>query len=196
MIGFGAGLRGEEVPRVTLQGMLKFWDEGLEYKHPHMMITLYGRFKGENIGNRWYCIPISDESRSNIPFRKWVKRLMIRQVHKEGRRQGWLFMRKGKRGRVRDCDDIFMDAVEKVSIEFPHLFSKATVMELFSLRRSLRRGAVLETTGRVDDAIVKLINRWRTKESAKGAEPCLSMRQTYTSVKDALRMMLEYSRAL
>ena len=46
-IGFGAGLRGEEVTFTSLKGMLQFWEEITNDKdNPFVVITLYGRFKG------------------------------------------------------------------------------------------------------------------------------------------------------
>ena len=42
LIGFGAGLRGEEVPLVLLQGLLNFSDGTRSDPYPFIMITLYG----------------------------------------------------------------------------------------------------------------------------------------------------------
>ncbi len=69
--------------------------------------------------------------------------------------------------------------------------------EDFSLWRSPIRGAVLETTQRgVDSKVMELVNRWRSKEGAKGSVPNLPMRQVYTEVRSTLPTMLKYSRAL
>ena len=78
----------------------------------------------------------------------------------------------------------------------PELFSVGTLMEHFSLRRSMRRGAVLMTTGKVASQVVNMINRWRTKEGAKGSAPGLSMEQTYTNMRDVMHLMIQYSKAL
>ncbi len=70
LIALGAGLRGKEVPLVSLEGLLKFWTEiraGLEEER-YMMMTLSGRFKGE-VNSRWHMVPISDRTHSNILFR-------------------------------------------------------------------------------------------------------------------------------
>ena len=57
--------------------------------------------------------------------------------------------------------------------------------------------AVLETTtSRVDVQVIKLINRWRKKEAARGLEAAPPMRQVYTQVRSALPTMKEFSRAL
>ena len=48
VIGFGGGLRGEEVFLSSLEGMLKFWKETrLRINQSHVMVTLKERFKGE-----------------------------------------------------------------------------------------------------------------------------------------------------
>ena len=56
---------------------------------------------------------------------------------------------------------------------------------------------MLETTQRgVDSKVMELVNRWRSKEGAKGSVPNLPMRQVYTEVRSTLPTMLKYSRAL
>ena len=47
LIGFGSGLQGDEIPSVSLKSLLHFWDETRADPDPFIMITLYGRFKGE-----------------------------------------------------------------------------------------------------------------------------------------------------
>jgi hypothetical protein len=67
----------------------------------------------------------------------------------------------------------------------------------FSLCRSPRRGAVLETTNNnVDVKVIELINRWHMKEAARGLEEGLPMRQVYTQVKSTLPTIMEFLRAL
>jgi hypothetical protein len=72
LLGFGAGLRGEEVPLVNLEGLLTFWMETREEEDRYMMITLQGRFKGE-VDQRLHIVPICDATRSGIPFRLWME---------------------------------------------------------------------------------------------------------------------------
>jgi hypothetical protein len=58
LIGFGAGLRGEEVPLVLLEGLLNFWME-----------TQTGSTNGRYMmDSRCHMVPISDQTHSNIPF--------------------------------------------------------------------------------------------------------------------------------
>ena len=61
------------------------------------------------------------------------------------------------------------------------------------MRRSMRRGAILATTGRVSEVVINLMNRWRKKEGAKGAAPGLSMHQTYVQMRSMFPVLKEYS---
>lgn len=65
----------------------------------------------------------------------------------------------------------------------PKVLPAAIELEDFSLWRSPRQGAVLETTNQnVDEKVIELINCWQKKEAAKGSEAGLPMRQVYTQV--------------
>ena len=75
LIGFGAGLRGEEILLISLKGLLFFWDETKSEADPYIMITLHGRFKGET-GFCWNYLPVSDQTRSDIPLQIWIGRLL------------------------------------------------------------------------------------------------------------------------
>ena len=197
LLRFGSGLRGEEVPLVSLEGLLTFWKETREEEDKYMMITLKGRFKGE-VDERWHIVPICDETRSGIPFQLWMERIMYRRMALQGKTTGWLFEEKpGKRAKFGKYQDYFRSLVKHVREEDPKLVPSAVETTDFSLWRSLRRGAVLETTNhRVDVQVIELINRWRKKEAARGSEAGLPMRQVYTQVRSALPTMKEFSRAL
>ena len=199
LIAFGAGLRGEEVPLVSLEGLLQFWQETREgpADERYMMVTLSGRFKGE-VDSRWHLVPISDKTHSNIPFRLWMERIMHRRVNNQHRTKGWLFQTStGARAKFGRYDATFRTLVTLARGTNSRLVPGAIEPEDFSLWRSPRRGAVLETTQRgVDSKVMELVNRWRSKEGAKGSVPNLPMRQVYTEVRSTLPTMLKYSRAL
>ncbi|KAL7530332.1 hypothetical protein ACHAXR_005039, partial [Thalassiosira sp. AJA248-18] len=190
IIGFCVSLRGEEVPLVSLEGLLKFWEETKNHRIPHVMIPLRGRFKGEQ-NLRWHCVPIGDQGKSKIPSRRWISRLLLRRVRKEGAQRGYLFARKDKsRASLGDYDDLYRTYMERTMQRFPSLFSKGVDVKDYSLRRSLRRGSTTTATNNnVDPMIIELINRWRKKEAARGAEAGLPMRQVYTQVSNAIDAM-------
>ena len=163
----------------------------------YMMMTLSGQFKGE-VDSRWHMVPISDQTHSNIPFRLWMERIMSRRVNCQHRTNGWLFETKtGARAKFGAYDATFRSLVSLARATNSRLVPDAVKPEDFSLWRSPRRGAVLETTRRgVDSKVMELVNRWRSKESAKGSVPNLPMRQVYTEVRSTLPTMLKYSQAL
>ncbi len=47
LIAFGAGLQGEKMPLVLLEGLLTFWMVTRAGPERYMMVTLKRRFKGE-----------------------------------------------------------------------------------------------------------------------------------------------------
>lgn len=199
LLAFGAGLRGEEVPLVSLEGLIHVWEETRRAAEDErfIMVTLSGRFKGE-VDSRWHMIPIKDKTDSRIPFRLWMERIMHRRVNRQHRTKGWLFeTRTGARAKFGRYDATFRALVGEARAKNDRLVPQAIKAEDFSLWRSPRRGAVLETTQRgVDSKVIELVNRWRSKEGAKGSVPNLPMRQVYTEVRSTLPVMLKYSLAL
>ncbi len=152
-----AGLRGEEVPILSLEGMLTFWEDTRLEKDPYIMMTLKGKFKGE-VDERWHLVPVSNYTRSGIPLRAWMQRILDRRVIKEGRRAGWLFQNnKGMRDRFCMYDATFYQLLDTAREESGELLPEVVDTEDFSLWRSPRRGAVLETTNQdVSEKVIEL----------------------------------------
>ncbi len=160
------------------------------------MLTLQGQFKGE-VDKRWHLVPISDATRSGLPFRKWMERVLHPRVNLQGRETGWLFQdRRGAQVKFGRYDALFRALVDQARERHPRLIPEAVETKDFSLWRSPRRGAVLETTNQdVSEKVIKLINRWPKKDAAKGSEAGLTMRQVYKQVRSTLPTMLKYSKA-
>ncbi len=96
-------------------------------------------------------------------------------------------------------DPLYRALVDQARERHVRLLPEAVETEDFSLWRSPRRGAFLDTTNQdVPEKVIKLINRWRKKkkEAAKGSEAGLAMRQVYTQVRSTLPTMLKFSKAL
>ena len=195
-IGFCASLRGEEVPLTDIAGLITFWEDTLKAEMSHVMVALRGRFKGED-NLKWHMIPIADEKRSNIPSRWWISRLLKTRVNEEECSVGPLFADDtGKKASLRRYDGDFRDLLSKLRLRSPHLFAEGVNIEDYSLRRSLRRGSTTEAqNNKVPSTTIDLINRWRRREKAKGAEPGLSMCQVYTETASALTTILAYSQS-
>ena len=162
-----------------------------------MMMTLSKRFKGE-VNSRCHMVPISNQTHSNIPFRLWMERIMVRRVNHQHRTKSWLFeTRTGARAKFGKYDTTFWSLVALAWAKNSRLVPQAIELEDFGLWRSPQRGAVLKTTHRcVDSKVMELINRWRSKKAARRPVPNLPMCQVYTEVRSTLPTMLKYSRAL
>ena len=178
LLGFGAGLRGEEVPLVNLEGLLTFWMETRGEEDRYMMITLQGRFKGE-VDQHWQIVPICDVTWSGIPFRLWMDQIMYRWVRLQGRSNGWLFEQKPRKpAKFGKYQDYFWTLIDLARQQEPRLLPSLVETTNFSLWRLIHRGAVLETTNHnVDIKVIVLINWWCKKEAARGSEAGLPMRQ-------------------
>ena len=90
----------------------------------------------------------------------------------------------------------FVEAMSRLHESEPELFSVGITLELFSLKRSLRRGAIQAVGDRVSPNVVNMMNRWRKRERARGTEPGLDMRQTYTQVRGMVDKLKLYSQAM
>ena len=60
IIFFCVSLQGEEVTLIVIEVLNMFWKETRNHHIPHMMMTLKGRFKGEN-NLRWHCVPLEEK---------------------------------------------------------------------------------------------------------------------------------------
>lgn len=197
LIAFAAGLRGEEVPLLSMEGLLTFWEESRVEEDHHVMLTLKGRFKGE-IDERWHLVPVSDFTRSGLPLQLWMERALHCRVNLQRRNKGWFFQcRRGVRLKFGKYDPTFRSLINLARETQEGLLPEVVETGDFSLWRLPRQGAVLETTNQdVSEKVIELINRWRKKEAAKGSEAGLPMRQVYTQVRSSLPTMLKFSKAL
>ena len=116
----------------------------------------------------------------------------------EGCKSGPLFADPlGRKAPLKTFDDDFREVLRKLMDETPSAFPAGVDVGDYSLRRSLRRGSTTEAQNNgVPSTTIDLINRWRSREAAKGAEPGLPMRQVYTETSSALAGILAYSQSL
>ena len=102
----------------------------------------------------------------------------------------------GEKVRIADYEPAFVDVMNRLHESQPELFSVGNCLENFSLKRSMRRGAVLAVGDKVSEHVVNLMNRWRKKERAQGTEPGLTMHQHYTQVQGSVQLCKAYSAAM
>lgn len=195
VIGFLNGLRGEEIMKVDVAGLLKYLDVGAaDEKHPHVIVPLIGRLKGET-GEQYHMFPMARVTKSGIAAGKWADRLGIALV-RQGRRRGFVFVNaRGTQSQISDYNPEFIVRLERVRARSPMLFEpNLDIADSYGLKRSLRRGSNSEAiNGRVPKDIIELINRWRTVENARGRNPSFSMTAHYTEIRLVLGTMYLYS---
>jgi hypothetical protein len=127
-----------------------------------------------------------------------MERALHRRVNLQRRETGWLFQsQRGVRYKFGIFDQLFKSLIDQAREWHPKLLPEVVETGDFSLWRSPRRGAVLETLNQdVAEKVIKLVNRWYKKEAARGSEAGLTMRQVYNQVRSTLTTILKYSKAL
>ena len=76
LLGFCAGLRGEELPMMSLDAVRKYYDKPQKAAMAHVMLGLRGRIKGEYRDKVCHLIPIAATTRSGLLPRLWVGHLV------------------------------------------------------------------------------------------------------------------------
>ena len=195
---FCLGLRGEEVVKLDISGFNTYFDSGETHpEHPHVMIPLQGRFKGET-GERWHLLPIAWRTRSGIEVGVWAGRMRdsLRERH---RFHGFAFANNwGKQAKAAAYEPRFFEQLNYVRARHPALFPPdVNIEDDYGISRSGRRGSSTEAANQdVPADIIELICRWRKVERAQGRAPNLGMREHYMEVSQALEAYLKYSRPL
>jgi hypothetical protein len=194
-VGFPCGLRGEEIMKVDLEGLIKFGR--LHPRNPHLVVALLGRLKGET-GERYHIMIMACESQSGILGGVWGDRVVEVNRH-GGRNKGYVFTKgRNRQARIGDFEDEFINRLESLRLIRPGLFEPGIdIAAAYSLFRSLRRGSnTKDVRNHVDEKVIDLNNRWRKFERARERMPSLSMQQHYTQMQAVLETMWGYSRAL
>lgn len=72
VLSFCLGLCKEEVIKVEIAGFLSYFAAGKDHsEHPHVMVPLLGRLKGET-REIWHLLPIVWKTRSGIKVGVWA----------------------------------------------------------------------------------------------------------------------------
>lgn len=194
VLGFTAGLRGEEIPKADLLSVIKHWDESGRHDPPHVIVGLIGRFKGES-GFNYHVLPLVVKTKSGMEPRKWLGRLKSCYEAK-GIRHGPLFRNAdGSRMRIADMTDTFLRRLSVVQHRRPDILPRDVDIEaVYGIRRSFRRGSTSRATDMgVPEDVINANNRWRKHEKAKARKAKLEMVEHYTDVTLSVRQLLRYS---
>jgi hypothetical protein len=195
--GFGAALRGEEIPQIEVGGIRKYWNEAVNHEVPHVPLTLIGRFK-RTTGEKLYVQPLAVRSDSGISYRKWMERA-LKMYELAGITSGPMFrsVKRGKvvRSSVGDLNGLFFDILKRLQFRNPEILSPdVKVEDEFSVRRSLRRGSTTQAQNvGVPKEVIEANNRWKKHLHSKGLLPSMSMVERYTDAKANVRYLVKYS---
>ena len=138
--GYFAALRGEEIGKASLDGILEYWEESTKHPvHPYVPFTLVGRFKGVD-GLKLFVQPLAAVTEDDCRIGVWFRRYLS-QLRKRGIVTGPLFAnQKGKPMSISELDVHFHGILLEVQ------WTRASVIpdhvkieEVYSTFRSLRR---------------------------------------------------------
>ena len=200
VVGFGASLRGEELPQIDVGGIRKHWREAVGYHpKPHIPLVLAGRFKGM-IGERQYVQPLAIRSNTGIPYRLWVERT-LKELEKLGVTSGPMFRvvnkKSGKvsKATIGDLDVLFHSVLKRVQALQPEVIAGyINVEEDYSVKRSLRQGSTTEGQNRgIPTDVIEANNRWRKHMHANGSLPSMSMIERYSDAKASAELLVRFS---
>ena len=200
LIAFCCALRGEEVPLVHLDGIVRHWDEAVNHPvHPHIVIALMGRFKNE-VSEKYHLMPLVVRTRSGLEPLKWTKRMIDwNRTAPTPIRRGYVFLDKhGNKARASEYEDDILGELENIQRETVNIIGKGTnVYEEFGMARSFRRGsdAHAQNCGVHTDDIERN-NRWRSVESAGPKQAQLRMVHRYADARQIIQSLLRYSTPL
>ncbi|GFH43771.1 hypothetical protein CTEN210_00244 [Chaetoceros tenuissimus] len=198
---YGGSLRGNEGFMLDADALASNIEFGKDADIPHVLAPLYGRFKGET-GERFHVIPLVNISRTGIPFRIWLERAlaMLRAENKIGKKGPLFCDVKGDLLKSKDLEDLILEAIENVQATQVHselIPNEWEVREMYGIYRSFRRGAASTAANEdVNDFTIKLVNRWRKYETARGSVPNMGIMEYYLEHKKVLKRILSFSKSL
>jgi hypothetical protein len=197
IIAFCSSFHGPEVFLTDLHGLRKYLGETRALGRDHVIIPLLGRFKGE-LHSRYHLAPMASITDSGLQVRRWIERL-VQVREEEGRTQGPAFC--NSRGQIAEAHVYkagIMEMLCAVQAESNSIIPPdVEIYEQFGLSRSFRRGATsVACTRGVDDKVVRLINRWREFESARGRRPTMPMQEHYSDISILIPELIKFSKAL
>jgi hypothetical protein len=194
LAGYARALRGEEITKIELGGVRKYFVDGGTSATPHVMFTLVGRFKGEQ-GERHHMMPFDAITGSGLEVRKWVERL-IQVKEKRCVVTGFMFTRQDRsRAKSSDFEMDIADRLIWVQNHYPGVIPREVdIYAHFGVSRSFRRGATTQSliVG-LTEATIDANTRWQKVEWANEKMQSQSIQDRCVVVLKALRQQLKFS---
>jgi hypothetical protein len=192
--GYARALRGEEISKIEVTGVIKYFADGATTNPPpHMTLSLIRRFKQESWDQHF--LPVAAVIRSGLRLRKWTERLLD-EKRAAGLITGFMFLNYGGNvAKAAAFEEQLITRLEWIQQNTEGIIpASINLWEEFGVRRSMRRGATTEAPNAgIDGATIDANNGWRNVEAAKGKMPRYSMRQRYKQVVHDLIHQLKFS---
>ena len=200
--GFFGGLRGEEVTRMDIGLIRKYWNEATSAEDsPHVPMMLQGRFKKET-GDKVFCQPLAVKSHSGVEILKWFSRNIF-VMERRGVIEGPMFRvirKSGLIGRatVGDIDKLFLRLWNRIQEREPKLLpASVKVDDEYSISRSARRGATAHAQNcQVPQTVIEANNRWRKYQRSRGMTPSMGMMERYSDAKASVPTLIRFSQSM
>ena len=200
LISYVCSLRGNKGFMIDLCGLINHLNDGKgpdDSTHPHVVIPLLGRFKNK-ISERLHLMLAASVTKSGFKVRRWVEMLVIVMAREKKFEGPAMCEENGEVVESRKINEEFWKQLAVIQQTWLDLIgANEDVVEIFNIRRSLRRGA--QSTAReegVSGPDIDLVNRWRSVESRGGRFGGGSMRDHYTDIRLMRKRLLTYSEAL
>ena len=199
--GFFGGFRGEEITRIDIGLIRKYWEEAMEAEDRHVPLMLNGRFKKET-GEKVFCQPLAIVTNSGIKILLWFKRVIF-ILEKRAIFDGPMFRLRRTSGKivratVGDLDVLFLALWKRIQDRSPRTLPiTVDVYDEFSISRSARRGATAHAQNvQVPREYIEANNRWRKYQRSRGSTPNMSMMERYSDAKASVPTLIRFSQSM
>jgi hypothetical protein len=170
--------------------------EGLSF----VTVPLMGRVKGER-GERNILLPLVNRTKSGIPNRLWIERL-VEVLTVEKRHRGdpgpALCDEDGYVLPQAELNEELFRALEKVQEQEPNYITEDTkIRQVYSVDRSHRRGATSRALAlNYSDTTINANNRWKASQNQKGEKKNMPMSSLYADILLTGDLFLQFSHSL
>jgi hypothetical protein len=163
---------------------------------PEVCVCLVGKFKGET-GENFHSLVLANVTSSGLNVRWWVEKL-IAVCESEGQTTGYAFFNPdGTPPNSYEYNALVREYLKRIQMQSPELFSITEDLSRYGISRTYRKSAESRTRkAGIKEEDVKVMNRWRVTEQAKGKRPRRAMVDHYADARALVSVTWRCSYAL
>ena len=192
--------RGEEVPKLLRKHFIEINKESLKCQEgKHVVLPLYGNFKGEGNIPRCYLKRVCCVTNSGLDIERWVIRSSYWE--RNGKSKFLFSHPNGNREKGSTYENYLFSKLERIQVEEDGLIGKKLVVrDAYGISRSFRRGSTTAASNApncdCNEDDINRNNRWRKDDRAGTRHPDLNMLQLYTDTIQSVQAELKFSKCL